>query len=566
MLRSKFILISGIIIILFIVGGVPLFEFITDQMYGSYYPGGMEVVTIEGVDYENENQMTWELSWLLDQQEYMQNAFNDTETLKLAEEVNNRLIEFYSTYAPLVTGDDDYRAWMSYQMADAIKDIFVYENIGGDEAELLRLSDAMSYVGYDIESITTSSEMEQSEIDERVAMLEQNLADFDKLMVDNDFASYVDLQKRNLEIEVQDAYERIETLEQDVIENPSQEEYVAQEISYLEIRIQDIEENQISELDFRLENNIAINDGSWQDVALSSISNNRSSILYRQNEIMTEEDFYADMWQVEQYSTYEAYLESVENDIRDMEFEILVAQNSIDSGKPDMEFVPDGARAALYSRFNTAIFVAIFGVLIGGWVMASEFQVGTIRLLMIRPRTRTKVMLSRFIAGLILVLAVYFLVFFATFIIGGFTGGFADYLYPNYTASGEVNFFISFTGHYLAVFTTMIFAYSLSFALSVMVKNIAVSIVIPIILLIGSSILLAFLQQYPPVDILSFTPLPYIGTIQNFFDGERWSIVQQLIDKGMSLSLGLGVSMLLVYSAIFVAICGFFFHKKDITN
>ncbi len=566
MLRSKFILISGILVVAFVVGGVPLMELITNNMYGSYYPGGMETVTIDGVDYENENQLTWELSWLLDQQEYMTNAFQDTETLKLAEEINNRLIDFYSTYAPLITGQDDYRSWMSYEMSEAIKDIFVIENLSEDETEILRLTEAISFIGYNLDEITIFSEMTEVERAERISELEMTLSDYDRLVVENDFSAYVDLQKRNLSNEIEDAYVRIETLEQDTIEDPSQEQYVSQEIRYLETRIKDIEENQIPELDFRLENNIAINDGSWQDEALSEITNNNSNILYAENNTMTEEEFFQDNWQVEQYGTYEAYLESVEKDIQDAQFNILVAQSSLDSGKPDMKFVPDGSRAKLYGQFTSSFLVAVFGVLIGGWVMASEFQVGTIRLLMIRPRTRTKVLLSRFLAGLLLVLAVYFLVFFLSFIVSGFSGGFSDYFYPNYTASAEIPFFVAFSGHFFAVFTNMVFAYSLSFALSTIVKNIAVSVVVPTIALIGSAILIQFLTMYPPIDILSFTPLPYIGTLHNFFDGQRWGPVQQLMDKGMSLSLELGVVMLLLYSAIFVVICGIVFRKKDITN
>ncbi len=567
MLRSKFILISGILIVVLIVGGVPLFQLITNQMYGSnYYYGGFETVTIAGVEYENENQFTWELSWLQEQSQHLENAFSDTETLKLAEELYARLIDFYSKYALMVEGTEDYRAWMSYEMSEYIKDTFVIENIDGDESDLLRLNEVMMYVGYNVEDITLYSEMDAIDRDQRLLEMEQNLADYDELMVNNDFSKYVDLEMRNYEIRIEDINNRIETLEQSVIEDPSQEEYVAREVEYLKLEIISITENNIPELEYRLENNIVLNDGSWQNEALGSLTSNRNNILFSENNRLTEEEFFQDHWLVQEYETYEVYLEYIDNEIQNYEFEILVAQNSLDTDKPDMSFVPFGARSLLYNQFATSMFIAIFGVLIGGWVMATEFQVGTIRLLMIRPRTREKVLLSRFIAGLLLVLAVYFLVFFTSTIVSGIMGGFSDYFYPNYTASGEVNFLLSFTGHFFAVFTSLIFAYSLSFALSVIVKNIAVAIVVPTIALIGSAILLAFLSQYPPVDILSFTPLPYIGSLHNFFDGQNWSTVQQLIDKGMSLSLELGVAMMLVYSAICIAIATLIFRKKDITN
>ncbi len=406
--------------------------------------------------------------------------------------------------------------------------------------------------------------MTEIEKADEIARLEEALDNFDKLMVDNDFSVYVDIMKLQYENNIQSNLDRIETLEADIINDPSQEEYISDEIDRLLSDNLAIEQTQIPELDYRLEHNIIYNDGTWQDEALSSKTNSQRQILESDLYKMTEEQFYEDQWNVDRYGTYQAYEESIEQSLQEAEFDLFVAESSLNSNKPDMEFVEDGARQGSYEIFSFGMIIMMFGVLIGGWVIASEFQSGTVRLLMIRPRTRLKVMFSKFIAGIALIYVLYFAVFIISLITQGFTKGFSDFMYPNYTASGEINFFIMFIGHFFAISTAFVFIYTLGFAASVIIRNIAVAIILPIIIMFGSTILMAFLTSRPPFDLIAYTPLPYMS-MQDFF-GESYTITGQLIEKGVPLSIELGMVVLLVYSAILIAIAAVVFKKHDITN
>ncbi len=573
MLRSKFILISFITIFLLIVVGGPLFSYITTALMSnnSYYYGHSDPVIIDGVEYDGDSDMIWEYRNLLDQQEYNQDVEYESEVSeKYITEITALMMEFLESYIPFATTDYsediyDYREQFSYRMRDKVVQLYFLEQ---EEITESALTETSMYIYYfDVTTILTYNDLTDVERSEKIASLEQDLSDYDSLMRENDFSKYVDLQMRSFDETIQENLNRIETLEQDLIDNPEQEEMVSEEIEGLLLNNKRIEENSIPMLLYRLENNIVIDDGSWQDKAIQSMERSQDTIVYTQSEIdnASEEKFHEDQWMADRYGTFAAYIESLEKQITEAQEELFISQSSVDSGRPDMKYVEDGARARVYGNFSSMLLVMVFAVLLGGWLIATEFSSGTVRLLMIRPRTRTKVLYSKYLAGLKLTLIMFFAIFIVTIIVSGITNGFADYGYPNYTASGEQNFFLMLITHILASATVIAFVYSLSFSMSVITKNIAVSIIIPVLIMFGGFILMGWLTQRPAVDILAFTPLLYI-TFYDLFTPNTYSITNDLIEKGMPLSVGLGVAVMLVYSAVLMVAATFVFKKKDITN
>ncbi len=578
MLRSKFILISGIIIFCIITIAMPLLVHFAgnnggivggmlgtnvyyDTSYYGYGYGDGDYQTFEynGVEIVLNNQFAWEMQWKVDQLSYLDDQLSG-DSLRYAQDVLDAEIEYYFQYAQLEIAEDDYRLRYSYEMGQKVGEMYV---MGLEDPDLEALKLGYEYVSWGVD-FEAYAEMTAAEKLERYDILEQDLADYNKLMLENDFSVYIDIAKRGYEQDLIEYESRIESLEEMAASDPNQEDYVTQEIEYLEGELENIVNIYIPELDYRLANGIIPDGSTWQDLALDESSSSRRRIDNFDRYLMTEEEFYEDQWQVEQYVTYEKYVASQEIEKQEAEYDLLIAQNSLNNEAPDMRFVPTGARQQLYNTFNTQFLIVIFGILVGGWAMATEFQSGTVRLLMIRPRTRIKVLASRFLAGLLLVYILYLAILIVTMITQGFIGGFSDYLYPNYTASGEVNFFLMLIGNLLAISTVFLFFYAFSFACSSVIKNIAVAIIIPIIILLGATILTAFLTSVPSVDIIAFTPLPYVS-MQEFFD-DGYTITSELISRGMPISLGLGVGVMLAYGAIFTAIATYIFKKIDITN
>ncbi len=561
MLRSKFILISAIVLTLLLTVVSPILNFISEQLMDDYYYyGSGQSVVVGGVEMEGSNSLFWELQNLTQTQEYLSDQLSDATALQYANDLADQLIDFYAGYLELESEEDNYKTQMAYGIASRLTENYILSLEAPDEGAL---KEAVQAIVYDDYLVTNLFELTEAEQQERVDTNQTILDEYDQLMRTDVFAHYVTIETINLNQQITDNEAEIEKLEQDIIDDPTREEDLSSQIDYLNIRNNTIVEVDIPILEYRAEQNVAINDGSWQDEAISQMQNAQSYLASFETNIITEEKFYEDQWMVDQYSNYQNYLTQQDEDRKDQELELLVAQSSLDSGKPDMTFV-DGARKNTQSALSMISLVSVFAILVGGLSIATEFQSGTVRLLMIRPRTRLKVFFSRFTAGLLLSYAVFLVIMIITAIVNGFRFGFEDYFYPNYTGSGEVNFALMLLGQGLVTSMSMFFLYCLSYAVSTFFRNVAVAMILPTVLLFGATIALAFLTQADdPLQFISFTPLPYL-TMSDFWS--EWSMASQLIEQGYMLSEGLGVAMLLVYSAILMVFGTIFFKRHDITN
>jgi ABC-2 type transport system permease protein len=322
-----------------------------------------------------------------------------------------------------------------------------------------------------------------------------------------------------------------------------------------------IETNTIPIWEYRLEKNIIPNDGSWQNNAIMDLENYRNQLLYIT--IVTEDVFSQDSYLTQQYGTYEKYKSAMQAQIDDANEKILIAQNSLDAEKPDMKFVPDGSRSKTVGFLGFSVFVALFAVLIGGWIIAREFSAGTIRLLMIRPKTRTKIIMSKFLAVLVVVLAVYAAGSLLNIVSNGIVNGFADFGFPNFTATGQVGFLAYYLPKFLVCIITILIGYSTAFMLSTVTKNMAVAVIVPAVVFIGSYIGMSALAYRSAVNWIAYTPIPYIQ-FSSFFT--QWSPVNSMIANGVPISLTYGIIMMLAFSALFTFIAVWVFNKSDITK
>ncbi len=569
MLRSKFIFISVILVLVFVVVGVPLLgllmDKIQDNVSSSYYYYS-EPLIVDGVTIDPDNDYYWEIQNLLEQQEYLHEWLEGEAAQGYGYELTDMYLDFYVTYATLLTPLDedynsDYRAGLIYNMRNYMTNLYV---LGVVDPDVAALTLAVESIGYGSTSVDTLLKMSNEEVEEYRTTAQQNLDDFDGLMKNNDFAKYVEIKTRMYQQDIADNLARIETLEADIIANPGQEEFAADEIANLLQTNEIIENTYIPELEYRLANGVVYNDGSWQDAAITSQTSSKTSVDYATTYKLSPEEYEENSWMQDYYGTYADYEEKLEAERKAAEELLFVANSSLESGMPDMSFVPEGARQQMYNTFPLALLVILLGALIGGWCIAGEFQSGTIRLLMVRPRTRMVVLFTRYFAGLGLVYLVYTASFIINLVVKGVQFGMADYMLPNYTASSQMSFLMMFVGDFLAVSMSAVFVYSLSFAISTIAKNIAVSIIIPTIAILGSTIALAYFSSQPPLDFLAYTPLPYL-LMYDFF-GNGYNALNQLIGKGVPITMPLGAAMLALYSAVLMGAAALVFQKKDITN
>lgn len=199
----------------------------------------------------------------------------------------------------------------------------------------------------------------------------------------------------------------------------------------------------------------------------------------------------------------------------------------------------------------------IFAVVISAESVAGEFSAGTIKLLLIRPWSRSKILLSKYIA--LLQFALFFIVvsiLFSLLVNALFFGTASDEMgnlgFGLTTELKPLEFILRL---YLYNFITLIVTVTMSFLISTVFRSGALSISLALILLFGGSIITNIfnLLDYEWVKYLLFLNL---------------SLDQYLVGSGAreGMTLGFSLSVLAVYYAIFIVLTWWLFSKRDVAS
>ncbi|NLJ40566.1 MAG: ABC transporter permease subunit [Clostridiales bacterium] len=588
-LKSKFILIIGILVLAISII-TPTISFFTEKFRSNmgypmpmavreiaimgkgmgydmpYYPGESdeEPIIIDGVEIKGNSPLYWQVKSIMDEMGYMEadrGSFSSDEVFDLVVLSMEEEQKYYVNFAKYITEPMDYRIDLIWQGVDSVYDKFIYEHNDIDKDKLYEAMTRRRWYEpepFEEKYIKITSGEKLKGIEEA----EEKIMTLNNVIETNDFSKYIDLRIIQERDNIEDLKEQIAAQEEIIVDNPSQEEGINDYIESMKKQINFIETSTIPTLEYRLEKNIIPGEDIWQNAALNDIEWRRNDLMYR--DIMSEEDFVKERYLIEQYKTYRAYRDAMQAEIDELNNQIIIAQKSLDANKPDMKFVPTAARQKTASNLSYSILVALFSVLLGGWLMASEFQQGTIRLLMIRPKTRTKILMSKFIAAFLISLIIYVGGSLLNLVANGAFFGFADFSYPNFTISGEIGFFAYYLPKFIACIMPIIFGFALSFLLSVLIKNAAVAIVIPIALFLGSNIVLPLFAYRGGVGKwLAYTPIPYMD-ISSFFGD--YSVVKYAVQNGIPISLGYGIILLSVLAIVSILLSIFTFRRRDITN
>ena len=221
------------------------------------------------------------------------------------------------------------------------------------------------------------------------------------------------------------------------------------------------------------------------------------------------------------------------------------------------------ARGFLLNVFSKyELFIIITIVLIAGAIVSDEFNKGTIKSLLVRPYSRTKILLAKFITVLITVLFIMVVTVILQFIIGGILFGFDSLSIPNVVYNFktgkimEVGILKSIICTGLGKLPIYVLLGTLAFALSALFNNTAVAITITLLGYMASSIVNQFAYYYDMEWLKFFVTLNWDFT--QFFYGNLPLI------KGMSIPLS--IIICLVYFVIMIIPTFVVFNKRNIKN
>lgn len=200
--------------------------------------------------------------------------------------------------------------------------------------------------------------------------------------------------------------------------------------------------------------------------------------------------------------------------------------------------------------------IAIFTIVIAGDITASEFGGGTIKLLLIRPASRSKILLSKFIATFLFALFSLVILFVSAFIINSLIYGFQgiDAPYLSVAKDGvvqESSILLNVLSSYAMECALLVVIVTFAFMLSSIFRSSALSI--------GLSIMMLAIG-------------PVFNRLGNKFDWIRyWLFMNTDLTpyqygkpamQGMTLPFS--ITVLAVYFIIFTTLAWVVFNKRDI--
>ena len=105
--------------------------------------------------------------------------------------------------------------------------------------------------------------------------------------------------------------------------------------------------------------------------------------------------------------------------VKEKEISKYIIENHVDIKKSD------DVRGVLSNFFNIyGLFIIVIVVMIAGTIVSEEFNKGTIKLLLVKPYSRNKILLAKFITVLIMIVFSTIMIIGMELIVGGIVYGF----------------------------------------------------------------------------------------------------------------------------------------------
>ena len=253
------------------------------------------------------------------------------------------------------------------------------------------------------------------------------------------------------------------------------------------------------------------------------------------------------------YQEKKDYNDAIEN----KEISKYIIENHVDVEKAN------DLRGILTRFFNEfGLFIIVIIVMIAGTIVSEEFNKGTIKLLLIKPYNRNKILLSKFITVLIITIFAIIVILGMELIVGGIVFGFDSLQTPvivyNFDTNmiQEINIFTYVGTQVIMVLPSVILLATLSFALSTIFTNSPVAIALPLL-------------GYMGVTVINQLAVQYNIEILKYFVTLNWDFTQYLYG-GMPLMQGLtpifSAIICIAYFLIMIIPTFIIFKKKNIKN
>lgn len=254
-----------------------------------------------------------------------------------------------------------------------------------------------------------------------------------------------------------------------------------------------------------------------------------------------------------EYGEKQDYNQSIEK----REINKYILDNNVDINKQN------DIRGILQSFFNEyGLFIIVMIIMIAGTIVSEEFNKGTIKLLLVKPYSRNKILLAKFITVLIMIVFSILAVVIMELLVGGIIFGYDSLSVPilayNFeTQSLESMSIFSYLGiEIMTQLPKLALLATLAFACSTLFTNSAVAIAIPLL-------------GYMSADMINMLVIQFKVQFMKFFVSLNWNFEEYLFGnlpkmEGMTLEFSVVICMLYFVAMLIPTFIAF--KKKNIKN
>lgn len=220
-------------------------------------------------------------------------------------------------------------------------------------------------------------------------------------------------------------------------------------------------------------------------------------------------------------------------------------------------------RGILLSVFDEySIFIIIFIIMIAGGIVSSEFEKGTVKMLLVKPYKRGKILLAKYIVSLLMILFIFVITVVFQVIVGGVVFGFDSLSIPAVVYNFNTNSVVTYNmfEYVLIIAVNKLPIYvlltTLAFALSSIFANTVIAVVLPILGNVASAVINQLASMYSIRQLAVFPTL-------------NWDFTQFLFGRLPAYeftSWGFAVCVCVVYWVIMVSVAWIAFRKREIKN
>lgn len=318
------------------------------------------------------------------------------------------------------------------------------------------------------------------------------------------------------------------------------EEYTTKEMKRLEEEYSNYKEmDEYKELELRLKYGIPYGNNKLNNALTSYITNSNNLETIKKNNLTHEEKIYYENTE-KAYYTSKYMLENKFNEPNDI-----------------------SSRGMLLTLFsNCELFIVVAVCLIASSIISEEFNKGTIKMLLVRPYSRTKILLSKFVAVILSILFMIFTSYVIQFVVGliffgpkSLSYGVITYNYISHIVK-EISIFKSIIITILSRLPMYILLGTFAFCFSTFINNTGISMAISMVGYIAAEIINSAAYYF------NIKWLRYFVTL-------NWNLSDYLYSKTPTLegtSLIFSLFICLLYFILMIVPTFMYFKKKNIKN